>query len=87
MKSEIFIIPTAVLNGAANANMTDKFYTMHYNTEFGNLIGWDITTQGFFKENENGFNRFYLDKDVSVKYMELENTVGEKVAWAIMNTK
>ena len=63
-------------------NMTDQFYTMRITPEFGNLIDWEITRgRDFSKEMKTDSTGFILN-EAAVKYMGLEDPIGEKIGWA-----
>ncbi len=63
-------------------NMTDQFFTMRITSEFGNLIGWNITRgRDFSKEMKTDSTGFIIN-EAAVKYMGFDEPIGEKIGWA-----
>ena len=63
-------------------NMTDKFYTMRVTPEFGNLIGWDITSGRDFSKDMKTDSTGFIINEAAVEYMGFNNPIGEKIGWA-----
>ncbi len=85
--SDVKITSTYTTNGGdfewkdKDPNIEPEFYTIRATEGFGKMIDWNILEGRDFSANFPSDTLAFLVNETAVKYMSLENPVGEYVRW------
>lgn len=91
--SDVTITSTYTTNGGSfewkgkDPNLQSEFYTVRATQGFGKMIDWEILEGRDFSTDFPSDSLAFLANETAVKYMGLENPVGEFVKWGDNNYK
>ncbi|MDX1470665.1 MAG: FtsX-like permease family protein, partial [Flavobacteriaceae bacterium] len=84
--SDVTITNTATTNGGfewkgKDPNFDDSFYTLRSTHGFGEMIDWEIVDGRDFSSNYKSDSLSFIVNETAVKYMNLDNPLGEQIRW------
>lgn len=84
--SESPVTFTGITNGGLNwvgkdPNMADEFVTLRVTHDFGKVINWKIIEGRDFSKAMKTDSAAFVINEAAVKYMELQNPIGETIDW------
>lgn len=84
--SDVRVTSTTTTNGGfdwkgKDPTMEEEFYTIRATLGFGKMIDWEILEGRDFSANFPSDSLAFIVNETAVKYMNLENPIGEYVKW------
>ncbi len=84
--SDVKVTSTYTTNGGfdwkgKDPNFEEEFYTIRATHGFGKMIDWEILEGRDFSESFASDSLAFLVNETAVKYMNLENPIGEYIDW------
>ncbi len=84
--SDVRVTSTTTTNGGFNwkgkdPNFEEEFYTIRATHGFGEMVGWEVLEGRDFSRDFPSDSLAFLVNETAVKYMGLENPIGEYIEW------